>query len=78
MCVDGGLTVNDFLMQLQSDVLQKNISISQVKDATSLGAGAFLSKFKLLLLVFTKGFTLIWIKSKVWRNLENNFILMKI
>ena len=36
--VDGGLSVNNFLMQFQSDLLQKNITRTKIKDSTSLGA----------------------------------------
>ena len=36
--VDGGITVNDFLMQFQSDVLQKKLKKTKIKDSTCLGA----------------------------------------
>ena len=36
--VDGGPTRNRFLMQLQSDVLQSAVSISNLEEASSLGA----------------------------------------
>lgn len=38
MNVDGGITVNDFIMQFQSDVLQKRLKKTKIKDSTCLGA----------------------------------------
>ena len=35
--VDGGITKNDFIMQFQSNLLQKNIVKSESPDTTSLG-----------------------------------------
>ena len=36
--VDGGACKNNFLMQFQSDVLQSAVSISNLEEASSLGA----------------------------------------
>ncbi len=36
--VDGGMTKNDYLMQFQSDIIQKDILVSQFEEITSLGA----------------------------------------
>ncbi len=36
--VDGGMTKNEYLMQFQSDIIQKNILVSQLEEMTSLGA----------------------------------------
>ncbi len=35
--VDGGITKNSFIMQFQSNLLQKNIVKSEIPDTTSLG-----------------------------------------
>jgi len=37
--VDGGLTVNKFLMEFQANLLQKTITKSKVKNATGFGVG---------------------------------------
>jgi len=36
--VDGGITVNEFIMQFQSDLLQKRLIKTRIKDSTCLGA----------------------------------------
>lgn len=36
--VDGGITVNEFLMQFQADLLQKRLKKTKIKDSTGLGA----------------------------------------
>ena len=38
MAVDGGMTVNDLLMQTQSDLINAEISRKQEKEITSCGA----------------------------------------
>lgn len=38
LCVDGGATANQFLMQFQSDILDTDIMIPRVKETTALGA----------------------------------------
>lgn len=38
MRVDGGASINDFLMQFQSDMLDVSVTRSKVKETTSLGA----------------------------------------
>ncbi|UJF15475.1 glycerol kinase GlpK [Jeotgalibaca sp. MA1X17-3] len=38
MRVDGGASINDFLMQFQSDMLGTSVTRSKVKETTSLGA----------------------------------------
>ncbi|RNF40565.1 glycerol kinase GlpK [Planococcus salinus] len=39
---DGGAVSNDFLMQFQSDILQKNVELARLNETTALGA-AFLA-----------------------------------
>ena len=39
MRVDGGVTNNKWIMQLQSDVLGVQIEMPSIADSTSLGAG---------------------------------------
>lgn len=39
LTVDGGLTASDFLLQFQSDILQKNLVRPKAKELTALGAG---------------------------------------
>ena len=36
--VDGGITINDFIMQFQADLLQKRLKKTRIKDSTCLGA----------------------------------------
>ena len=43
--VDGGASVNNFLMQFQSDIINANVKRSQIMETTSLGA-AFLAGLK--------------------------------
>lgn len=38
LCVDGGATANQYLMQFQSDMLQTTVSISECEEASALGA----------------------------------------
>jgi glycerol kinase len=36
--VDGGATKNNFLMQFQSDILDKNVNMPTIRETTALGA----------------------------------------
>ena len=42
LCVDGGATKNNYLMQFQADVLNKSISRTECFESTALGV-AFLA-----------------------------------
>lgn len=39
LCVDGGLTRNQFLMKFQSDILNTTISLPRCEESSALGAG---------------------------------------
>ena len=64
--VDGGMSMNNLLMQFQADILNRNVVRPKISETTALGA-AFAAGLATGVWTSTDEIVAIWSESKVWK-----------